>query len=571
MLDETIVLALETIEMGKQAIIFAPSRASAEKSAEDISKHTTLHCADLEKDVLAKTEHPTRQCRRLAQCLKKGIAFHHAGLLSAQRELIETNFRLGNIKIICATPTLAAGLSMPAYRVIIKSLKRFSGGWGMDWIPVLEYMQMSGRAGRPEYEKIGQAITIARDFKEKEEIFDRYICGFPEDIYSKLAVEPVLRTYLLALISSGVIKDYRSMCDFFQRTFWAYQYKDLSKLVSILEKMILLLEQWCFIVVHSGEQDLIGSGVSALDVSVVCGVKLKSDVGGFFTSGTVIAQKQKEIAKKEIAKKEIAKKEIAKNIGLPVKFQQSFFCSTMLGKRVSQLYLDPLTARHILDGITKYNVGSDLHTSFSLLQMVSHTLEMRPLVSVKNKEQDTISEELNKRFGQLLEIVPNVYDPDYPEFMSSIKTALFFDEWISEKDEEYVLEKFDIKPGEIYAKVETALWLVSSAAELANVEKCSGVARELMKLHTRLEYGVKEELLSLLKLKGVGRVRARKLYNHGFKNLELIKGASLTDLGQILGVVLATDVKIQLGVKLEEVLDKDKGTGKVSQRQTTLQ
>ena len=116
---------------------------------------------------------------------------------------------------------------------------------------------------------------------------------------------------------------------------------------------------------------------------------------------------------------------------------------------------------------------------------------MRPLLTVKSREHDHITEELNKKYGQLLEEEPNVYDPDYSEFMNSIKTALFFDEWIQEKDEEYVLEKYDIKPGEIYAKTETVLWLISSAAELANIEKRSSVARDLMKLHTRLEYGVK--------------------------------------------------------------------------------
>ena len=67
----------------------------------------------------------------------------------------------------------------------------------MDWIPVLEYLQMAGRAGRPEYEKEGQSIIIASDEDQKEEVYDKYILGQPEEIYSKLAVEPVLRTYLL--------------------------------------------------------------------------------------------------------------------------------------------------------------------------------------------------------------------------------------------------------------------------------------------------------------------------------------------------------------------------------------
>ena len=70
---------------------------------------------------------------------------------------------------------------------------------------------------------------------------------------------------------------------------------------------------------------------------------------------------------------------------------------------------------------------------FSLLQLISHTLEMRPLLRVKTKEYDEIQEKLAERYDELLENEPVVYDPGYDEFMNSFKTALFFDEWIEEK------------------------------------------------------------------------------------------------------------------------------------------
>ena len=105
-LDPLTKLALETIQINKQALIFAPSRASAEKTAEDISKLTTFNLPELEHDILHAASTPTKQCRRLSHCIKKGIAFHHAGLLQKQRELIEDEFRAGKIKIICCTPTL---------------------------------------------------------------------------------------------------------------------------------------------------------------------------------------------------------------------------------------------------------------------------------------------------------------------------------------------------------------------------------------------------------------------------------------------------------------------------------
>ena len=124
MLDDTLFLALETISLNKQALIFASTRSIAEKTAEDISLKTSFFFPELATQVLKGISSPTKQCHRLSSCVKKGIAFHHAGLTSKQKELVEEEFRKGTIKIICCTPTLAMGMSLPAFRVIIKSLKR---------------------------------------------------------------------------------------------------------------------------------------------------------------------------------------------------------------------------------------------------------------------------------------------------------------------------------------------------------------------------------------------------------------------------------------------------------------
>ena len=102
-------LALDTINKKKQALVFVNTKRSAEKCAEEISKKIkNVNLADLSEKSLKALSRPTKQCERLARCLKAGIAFHHAGLHSKQRELIENNFREGKIKIICCTPTLAA-------------------------------------------------------------------------------------------------------------------------------------------------------------------------------------------------------------------------------------------------------------------------------------------------------------------------------------------------------------------------------------------------------------------------------------------------------------------------------
>ena len=131
--DPVINIAIDTIGLKKQALVFVNAKRSAEKVAEDISKKAALNnktLDELSQKIISVLSKPTKQCERLSKCVKKGIAFHHAGLHSKQKELIEDAFRAGTIKIISCTPTLAAGLDMPAFRAIIRDVKRF-GKHGM--------------------------------------------------------------------------------------------------------------------------------------------------------------------------------------------------------------------------------------------------------------------------------------------------------------------------------------------------------------------------------------------------------------------------------------------------------
>jgi len=505
--NPSINIALDTIGKNKQALIFANTKSSAEKTAEDISLKIQQADAKLEKlsyDILNVLSRPTKQCTRLAMCVKKGIAFHHAGLAAKQREMIEDAFREGAIKVICSTPTLAAGLDLPAFRTVLKDLKRF-GYHGLSYIPVLEYLQMAGRAGRPKWDTFGEAICVAKSDAEKDELWEQYVMGEPEPIYSKLAVEPVLRTYLLSLIVANVVRKKEQIMAFFEKTFWAFQYKDMQRLEAIIEKMLHLLEEWEFVKI-SGSSDGFRSADEASDYTVK---------------------------------------------------------PTLLGQRVAELYIDPLTANFLITCLRK--AGGKQPELFSLLQMVSHTLEMRPLLRVKVKEYDEINEKLVENEGILIDSEPAMFDEDYDDFLSSIKTALFMHEWCDEKDEEYLLEKFSIRPGEIKVKLDLADWLLYSSSEMCRILQFQPLLKEIAKARLRLQYGVKEELLPLLKLKNIGRVRARKLFSNRIRTLGDVKDADLMVLVQILGKAVALDVKKQVGQDIEKAkVPEGKRKGQIS-------
>jgi len=505
--DYTINLALDTIKIGKQALVFANTKRSAEKTAEDISKKVkseSKKLLELSESVLHSLSRATKQCERLSRCVKKGIAFHHAGLTAKQKELIEDNFRSSVIKIICCTPTLAMGIDLPAFRTVLKDLRRY-GPRGLNYIPVLEYLQMAGRAGRPNFDKEGQAIIVAPSEGEKKKLLEKYINGEPEDIYSKLAVEPVLRTYVLSLIASNFVNTRKEIFDFFGKTFWAFQFADTFELHQIIEKMLNLLEEWEF---------------------------LKSDLEDFTSADELGAGKYK---------------------------------ATLLGKRVAELYIDPLTAHNFILGIRKAT-GKKV-VAFSFLQMIAHSLELRPLLRVKVKEYDKVQEELVKYDAYLLEEEPSLYEPEYEDFLNSVKTALFFGEWINEKDEVYLLENYDIRPGEIRVKLSIADWLLYTASELCRIMKFQPLLKELVKLRIRIKNGVREELITLLKLGQVGRVRARKLYYNKIKTIKDVREVDVMKLIQILGRKVALDVKKQVGQDFDKLKVKGgKRKGQISLR-----
>jgi helicase len=113
-----------------------------------------------EAEKILSADERTRISESLAELVKCGTAFHHAGLAGAHRKLIEDLFRQGKIKVLTATPTLAFGVNLPARTVIIQDYRRYEPGYGYYPIAVLEYKQMAGRAGRPKYDKLQTKQTI---------------------------------------------------------------------------------------------------------------------------------------------------------------------------------------------------------------------------------------------------------------------------------------------------------------------------------------------------------------------------------------------------------------------------
>ncbi|HLE46836.1 MAG TPA: DEAD/DEAH box helicase, partial [Candidatus Thermoplasmatota archaeon] len=203
--DAVTDLVMDMLAEKAQCLVFVNTRRSAEAAAKKLAKPVarTLSADETQKlEVLAKDAsdegEPSLSGRHLGELVRHGVAFHTAGLSAAQRRLVEAQFRAGLIKVICATPTLAAGVNTPARRVVIRDVWRFDVNLGNQPLPVFEIQQMMGRAGRPRYDPYGEAVLIAKTDEERETLVASYLDAEPEPLTSKLGSEPALRVHALA-------------------------------------------------------------------------------------------------------------------------------------------------------------------------------------------------------------------------------------------------------------------------------------------------------------------------------------------------------------------------------------
>lgn len=453
--NDVLNLVADTLKRKKQILIFVNSKRNAESLAKKISSVTKEFLNEQEISELKKISEnvknvldlPTQQCEMLSEIVENGVAFHHSGLLSEQREIIEENFRKGIIKVIVCTPTLAAGVNLPAYRVLIKDLYRFDEN--MKPISVMEFHQMAGRAGRPDYDKEGEAIVISDDV---EFIFDNYVNAEVENVISKISVETKLRTIILSLCCK--FNNNLEVFDFMKNTFYAYQYADLE----------LLKEKINYIVEQLSKIGLIEIRKSNKNIN-------KGEIFSYFKTYSTEEK---------------------------IEFQV-----TEIGKRINDLYLDPYSGIKLVNALK-----DDKLDLIRYLFTLASTYEIQPLFTVYKKDKEDV-----QRF-----LIQNNLDPEDVENLVQGKFVLLLLEWINEKNERELLENYSIRPGEFRSKLEILNWLCYSSEELAKIVNPQ-IKSKIALFNVRILEGVKEELLELVKLKNIGRVRARKLYNAGIKTI----------------------------------------------------
>ncbi|MGP8074246.1 MAG: DEAD/DEAH box helicase [Thermoplasmata archaeon] len=460
-------LVRTVVEEGGQALVFVNTRRASEQVARSLTGTVLPLLGDDDRaraklaaqELTVVSEEDTEGVRRLAGLLPYGVAFHNASLTNAERRIVERAFRDRALKVLVATPTLAAGINLPARRVIVRDTTRYDDRIGIQApIPALEVHQMLGRAGRPRYDPVGEALLLARGPDEEQNLLDGYLAAPPEPIISRLASEPALRMHVLALVASGAVKTDPELAGFFAATFYGHTLP-LPELHANVGHVRRFLEE--------NELLLPGSTLRA----------------------------------------------------------------TRFGELTSELYLDPMSAIVLKDVLERAPIGVG---EFPLLAAIAATPDLPPLFLRRGEEADLRARLAAEAEELLVKPEEPPLELNIESFLSTLKTASVLEAWIAETPIVEITERFGIGAGDLRTKVEDADWLLFAAGRLA-VTFQRRLARSIDDLSLRVRYGAKEELLDLVRLRGIGRVRARRLYRAGFADREALRAAPLERIEEALG------------------------------------
>jgi helicase len=459
-------LVRTVLQEGGQALVFVNTRKASEQVAESLIP-TVRALLSPEERALARaaveelggvSDEETEGLRRLASLIPNGVAFHNASLTNPERRVVEHAFRDRTLKALVATPTLAAGINLPARRVIVRDTTRYDDRLGMQApIPATEVHQMLGRAGRPRFDTAGEALLLARTPDDEDRLLDGYLSAPPEDVVSRLAAEPALRMHVLALVASGAVGSEDDLESFFAATFYG-QTLPLSELRYTVANVRRFLEE-----------------------------------NDFLVPGRVLR-------------------------------------ATPFGSLTSELYLDPLSAVVLRQVLERAPLGV---AAFPLLASIAATPDLPPLFLRRGEEADLLTRYTDEAEELLVKPEEAPLELDLEGFLSTLKTASVLEAWIGEVPIVEITRRYGIGAGDLRTKVEDAEWLLFAVGRLASRFQ-RRLGRTIDDLSLRVRYGAGEELLDLVRLRGVGRVRARLLFRAGYPDRESLRQAPMDRIEQIL-------------------------------------
>jgi helicase len=168
----------------------------------------------------------------------------------------------------------------------------------------------------------------------------------------------------------------------------------------------------------------------------------------------------------------------------------------------------------------------------------------------RSSEMDELIASADLHSDEFLVPIPQLDDEvEYQAFLGEVKLANVLDAWMEEVSEDQIIERFRFEPGDLFRLIDSAKWLLYATFELGRLFGHRELLSKILELRERVDKGVKKELLPIVSLRGVGRVRGRMLFNAGFTSIKALKEVSVEEIAAVpmLGPMLARRIKEQVG------------------------
>ena len=201
--------------------------------------------------------------------------------------------------------------------------------------------------------------------------------------------------------------------------------------------------------------------------------------------------------------------------------------ATLMGERITQLYLDPLSASILRTGLRRAVRRSVRQTGevsdFGLMHLASSTPDFIPLWA-KNSEMERSSPlwlKTNSVEDELL-----IDDTLEERLLGKVKSAWMLEMWIQEDTLRSIESELDVSPGDVNHRVDLMGWLLAAGQQVLltddvfseeHLPVISNIATTIDMLKQRIRHGCKKDLLQLVNIKHVGRARARELAGMGVR------------------------------------------------------
>ncbi|KAF2984299.1 hypothetical protein EK904_000687 [Melospiza melodia maxima] len=474
--DHIIALVTEVIPK-YSCLIFCPTKKNCENVASMVCKylkkefraHKEKEKQDLIKNL--KSIGNGSVCPVLKQTIPFGIAYHHSGLTNDERKSIEEAYSAGVLCLLACTATLAAGVNLPARRVILRAPYV-----GNDFLKKSQYKQMIGRAGRAGIDSAGESILIVQE-KDKHLVQD-LVHSPLENCYSNLLLELTkgIQSLLLSLVGLKIAVTCEEVDNFVCCTLLGVQQQLLSKEKSLSE------------IIQDGLENLIEKGL------------LKGRIS-----------EKDHNSKSTLTITPLGKAVYKGSIDLA-------YCNILyrdLKKGLQGLVLE--SNLHLLYLSTPYDMTSTCSPDWMIY--------LRQLSAAEQKVADIVgvpeSFITKKASGQAVR--KNVDNAVVNRFyLTFVLYSL-----LKETNVWSVSEKFNLSRGYVQNLLSSAASFASCLLHFCEELEEFWVYKALLtELTKQLTYCVKTELIPLMEVAGVLEARAKQLYNAGYKTLAHLANAN---------------------------------------------